>query len=70
MSFFLPVTLYSQFNLFTLTNHGKTDTEQAISNKVWNKGKNNNNSVFSFKKIKKRKKKAQRRLRFFRGSNV
>ena len=69
MSFFLPVTLYSQSNLFTITNHGKTDTEQAISNKVWNKGKKNN-SVFSFKKIKKRKKKAQRRLRFFRRSNV
>jgi len=61
--------LFSQSDIFNFNNWGQHQTEQVNKTKVWNK-KKKSESIFSFKSIKKRKKRAQRRLRFFRGSNV
>jgi len=66
----VPYKLFSQNDIFKFNDWGTHQTEQVNNSKVWNKNINQSEKGIFFKRIKKRRKKAQRRLRFFRRSNV
>jgi hypothetical protein len=68
--FFISVRGFSQNDIFKFNDWGTHQTEQLKSSKVWKKNNNPSEKGLLFKRIKKRRKRAQRRLRFFRRSNV
>lgn len=70
LALLIPHKLFSQNDIFKFNDWGTHQTEQVNSSKVWNKNKNTSEKGVFLKRIKKRRKRAQRRLRFFRRSNV